>query len=267
MLEGARIVRAEARRKDLRFALPERFAARLTGARVLALSRRAKYLVAPLDTGETFVAHLGMSGRFSIVDARVQPGAFYYDRPPDEAHTHVVLETDAGVRVEYNDPRRFGYMDLVASDALDAHPYFAGLGPEPLGNAFGAAHLAAAFAGRTQSVKATLLDQRVVAGLGNIYVCEALFRAGIAPRRAAGRIARARLGALAETIRAVLGEAIEAGGSSLRDFAQADGALGYFQHRFKVYGREGEACVACGAPVLRFVQAGRSTFWCRVCQR
>jgi formamidopyrimidine-DNA glycosylase len=266
-LEGARIVRAEARRKDLRFPLPARFVQRLTGARVLALARRAKYLVAPLDTGETLIAHLGMSGRFTIIDADRQPGAFYDDHPPDPAHTHVILETDAGARIEYNDPRRFGYMDLIAADALDAHRYFKGLGPEPLGNAFSADHLATAFAGRTQSVKATLLDQRVVAGLGNIYVCEALHRAAISPKRAAGRIAKPRLVLLAETIREVLGDAIEAGGSSLKDFAQADGALGYFQHRFRVYGREGEACPRCGGTIARFVQAGRSTFWCPRCQR
>lgn len=267
VLAGARIVRAEARRPDLRFPLPERFAKRLTGARVLGLTRRAKYLLAPLDTGETLVAHLGMSGRFTIVDARAQPGAFYYDHAPDPAHTHVVLETDAGVRIEYNDPRRFGYMDLIADDALDAHPYFKGLGPEPLGNGFHADHLASAFANKKQGVKATLLDQRIVAGLGNIYVCEALHRAGISPKRAAGRIARARIGPLVAAIRDVLDEAIAAGGSTLRDYAQTDGALGYFQHRFRVYGREGEACPQCGGAIARFVQTGRSTFWCARCQR
>ena len=187
--------------------------------------------------------------------------------PPDPAHTHVVLETDAGVRVEYNDPRRFGYMDLIASDALEAHPYFAGMGPEPLGNAFDGAHLAAAFAGKSQSVKATLLDQRIVAGLGNIYVCEALHRSCISPTRAAGRIARPRLEVLAQIIREVLNEAIAAGGSTLNDYAQADGALGYFQHRFRVYGREGEPCATCGGTIARAVQAGRSTFYCGRCQR
>ncbi|MDX2233215.1 MAG: bifunctional DNA-formamidopyrimidine glycosylase/DNA-(apurinic or apyrimidinic site) lyase [Hyphomonadaceae bacterium] len=269
VLEGARIARAEARRADLRFPLPPRFAARLTGARILGLSRRAKYLLAPLDRGETLVAHLGMSGRFTIVapDSLDRPGAFHFAAAPDPVHTHIVLELETGARVEYNDPRRFGYMDLIAQDALDAHPWFAGLGPEPLGNVFDAAHLRAAFAHRRQNVKATLLDQRVVAGLGNIYVCEALFRAGISPRRAAGRIAPARLGLLADAIRVVLDEAIAAGGSTLRDFAQTDGALGYFQHRFRVYGREGEPCVNCGAPVARFVQTGRSTFWCPRCQR
>lgn len=267
VLDGARLAKVETRRADLRFPLPPRFAARLKGARILGLSRRAKYLLAPLDTGETLVAHLGMTGRFTIVDARAQPGAFYYAAPPDPAHTHVVFETGMGVRVEYNDPRRFGYMDLIGSDELEAHPWFAGMGPEPLGNAFDAAHLARAFAGKTQSVKATLLDQRIVAGLGNIYVCEALFRAGISPKRPAGRIARPRLERLAPVIRDVLDEAIEAGGSTLKDYAAADGALGYFQHRFRVYGREGEPCPVCGAPVLRIVQAGRSTFYCARCQR
>ncbi len=267
VLDGARIARAEARRPDLRFPLPDRFVARLQGARVLGLTRRAKYLLAPLDTGETLISHLGMSGRFTIVDAHTQPGAFHYAAPPDPAHTHVVLETEAGVRVEYNDPRRFGYMDLIASDALEAHPYFAGMGPEPLGNAFDANHLAVMFAGKSQSVKATLLDQRIVAGLGNIYVCEALHRSGISPKRAAGRISRSRLEVLASIIRDVLNEAIEAGGSTLKDYAATDGALGYFQHRFRVYGREGEPCLTCGSPIARIVQAGRSTFYCARCQR
>ena len=267
VLDGARIAKVEARRPDLRFPLPARFAARLKGARILGLSRRAKYLLAPLDTGETLIAHLGMSGRFSIVDARAQRGAFYYAAPPDPAHTHVVFETDAGVRVEYNDPRRFGYMDLIASDELESHPYFAGMGPEPLGNAFDASHLATMFSGKSQSVKATLLDQRIVAGLGNIYVCEALHRAGISPKRAAGKIARPRLDGLTQVIRDVLNEAIEAGGSTLKDYAATDGAPGYFQHRFRVYGRVGEACLTCGAPIARIVQAGRSTFYCRRFQR
>jgi len=268
-MEGRRIARAEARRPDLRFALPERFAERLTGATVLKLDRRAKYLVAPLDTGETLVAHLGMSGRFTIHAKKktVRPGEFYYADAPDPTHTHVLLETDRGDRVEYNDPRRFGYMTLIPSDAVDAHPYFAGLGPEPLGNAFHAEHLAAAFHGRKQNVKATLLDQRVVAGLGNIYVCEALFRSNISPKRAAGRIASARLELLTTTVRDVIAEAIEAGGSTLRDYATVDGALGYFQHRFKVYGREGEPCPTCGAAIARIVQGGRSTFYCGKCQR
>lgn len=269
-LVGRRIVRAQARRPDLRFPLPERFAQRLTGATVLGLERRAKYLRAALDTGETLVCHLGMSGRFTVrlPEQTLRPGAFHHEAGSDPAHTHVVWETDAGVRVEYADPRRFGYMDLIPTEALESHPYFAALGPEPLGNGFSAEGLARAFAGRSQAVKATLLDQRVVAGLGNIYVCEALHRAGIAPTLAAGRIAAARVERLVREVRTVLEEAIDAGGSTLRDYAQADGALGYFQHAFRVYDREGEPCSkpGCRGVVRRAVQGGRSTFFCAKCQ-
>jgi formamidopyrimidine-DNA glycosylase len=270
VLEGARLARVEARRPDLRFAFPDGFVQRLTGARVERLDRRAKYLLAALDRDETLVMHLGMSGRFEITGAttRLRPGDFALAQPPDPRHAHVVFETDACVTVTFYDPRRFGYMDLIATAELEAHPWFNGLGPEPLGCAFDAAHLAQAFEGRRQSVKATLLDQRVVAGLGNIYVCEALFRAGIAPQTPAGEIGRRKLGALVKVIQAVLLEAIEAGGSTLRDYASADGALGYFQHRFQVYGREGEACLkpGCGGVVERMVQGGRSTFYCNRCQ-
>ncbi|MBL8549992.1 MAG: bifunctional DNA-formamidopyrimidine glycosylase/DNA-(apurinic or apyrimidinic site) lyase [Hyphomonadaceae bacterium] len=268
-LVGRRLKRVEQRRPDLRFPLPKDFAARLEGRRIMELSRRAKYLIAALDNGELWTMHLGMSGRFSIIAGKraKQPGEFYYAEPPDPTHTHIVVETDKGVRVEYNDPRRFGYMDLIPADGLSVHPWFAGMGPEPLGNQFHAAHLTEAFAGKKQSVKATLLDQRIVAGLGNIYVCEALFRAGIDPRRAAGRISPPRLERLTKEIRDVLTEAIEAGGSSLRDYAQADGALGYFQHRFRIYDRERQPCGACGSIVKRIVQAGRSTFFCSRCQR
>jgi formamidopyrimidine-DNA glycosylase len=289
-LEGARLARVETRRADLRFPFPERFCARLTGARVLSLDRRAKYLLARLDSGETLAMHLGMSGRFTLSagvsrdaggddaggraqavrgGADVAPGAFYFAGPPNPAHTHVVFETDAGARVEYNDPRRFGFMKLVATDRLAAHPLFRDIGPEPLGPGFDGAHLRRAFSGRKQGVKAALLDQRVVAGLGNIYVCEALHRSGVAPRRAAGRIAAARLDALAVNVRLVLAEAIEAGGSSLRDYAHTDGSMGYFQHRFAVYDRAGARCPTpdCPGSIVRFVQAGRSTFACPVCQR
>ena len=272
VLEGARLKRVTANRPDLRFPLPANFAKRVKGARVLGLSRRAKYLLAALDTGETLAMHLGMSGRFTISGAQkrplAQPGDLYYAAPPDPAHTHVVFETDAGARVEYNDPRRFGFMDLIASNEVEAHKFFAGMGPEPLGNEFSAATLLTAFAGRKQNVKVTLLDQRVVAGLGNIYVCEALYRAGISPRRAAGRVKRAEAEALAEAVRQVLIEAIEAGGSSLKDYAGATGALGYFQHRFAVYDREGQACArrGCGGTIKRLVQGGRSTFFCSACQ-
>ena len=271
-LEGARLIAVRQNRLDLRFPLPDRFAARLRGVRVERLERRAKYLVAPLDTGETLIAHLGMTGRFTIEVGQAQaerPGLFHHAAGEDAKHTHLVLETDRGARIAFNDARRFGYMDLIATDALAAHPYFRGLGPEPLSPAFDGGVLARAFAGRRQSVKATLLDQRVVAGLGNIYVCEALHRARIAPERAAGEVSRARANRLAAAIRAVLREAIEAGGSTLRDYRSAEGALGYFQHRFQVYGREDDPCLrpGCRGFVRRRVQAGRSSFFCSVCQR
>jgi formamidopyrimidine-DNA glycosylase len=271
VLEGQRLARVEARRPDLRFPLPENFVQELTGARVVRLERRAKYLLARLDREDTLVMHLGMSGRFEIAGAREteRPGAFRWAPDPDPKHAHVVFETDAGTRVTYYDPRRFGYMALVNTATMDLHPWFAGLGPEPLSEDFDAARLGRAFAGRKQGPKTLLLDQRIVAGLGNIYVCEALHRARISPFRAAGRISRARLERLVEAVKAVLAEAIEAGGSTLRDYAQADGALGYFQHRFRVYDREGRPCPneGCSGVVARRVQAGRSTFYCPVCQR
>jgi formamidopyrimidine-DNA glycosylase len=271
VLDGAVLARVEARRPDLRFPLPDGFVQRLTGARIGQLSRRAKYLLAPLDRGDVLVMHLGMSGRFEIASAKAKqrPGDFHYAADANEKHAHVLFHTEPGERVTYFDPRRFGYMDLIAADALAEHPWFKGLGPEPLGEAFNAAHLRAAFAGRRQSVKATLLDQRVVAGLGNIYVCEALHRAGISPGRAAGSLKPGALTRLVDTIRLVLAEAIEAGGSSLRDYAAADGALGYFQHRFRAYDREAEPCLTpgCGGTIERIVQSGRSTFFCPICQR
>ena len=271
MLAGQRLARVEARRPDLRFALPEGFVQRLVGARIERLERRAKYLIAPLDRGETLVMHLGMSGRFEIArpEGEVRPGEFHYAADPDPKHAHVVFETEGGGRVTYYDPRRFGYMDLIDTATFDMHPWFAGLGPEPLSDAFGAARLSHAFEGRKQGPKTLLLDQRIVAGLGNIYVCEALHRARISPFRPAGAIARKRLPGLAEAVRDVLTEAIEAGGSSLRDYAQANGALGYFQHRFRVYDREGRPCPneGCEGVIARQVQAGRSTFYCPKCQR
>jgi formamidopyrimidine-DNA glycosylase len=271
VLDGARLVRVEARRPDLRFALPDGFVQRLTGARFGEMSRRAKYLLAPLDRGDVLVMHLGMSGRFEIASAkaRQRPGEFHYAPAADEKHAHVLFHTEQGETVTYFDPRRFGYMDLIAAESLAEHPWFKGLGPEPLGEDFNAAHLKAEFEGRRQSVKATLLDQRVVAGLGNIYVCEALHRAGIDPERAAGSLKPKALTALVDIIRLVLAEAIEAGGSTLRDYAAADGALGYFQHRFKAYGRAGEPCLnpGCGGTIARIVQGGRSTFFCPRCQR
>jgi formamidopyrimidine-DNA glycosylase len=271
VLAGQRLARVEARRPDLRFPFPEGFVQRLAGASILSLDRRAKYLLAPLDRGETLVMHLGMSGRFEIArpEGSARPGEFHYAADPDPRHAHVVFETEAGGRVTYYDPRRFGYMGLVETSALAGHPWFAGLGPEPLSPAFDADHLVRAFAGRAQGPKTLLLDQRIVAGLGNIYVCEALNRARISPFNPAGRISRPRLARLVETIRAVLEEAIEVGGSTLRDYAAADGALGYFQHRFRAYDREGLPCLnpGCRGVIARKVQGGRSTFYCPVCQK
>ncbi|MDE2487263.1 MAG: bifunctional DNA-formamidopyrimidine glycosylase/DNA-(apurinic or apyrimidinic site) lyase [Alphaproteobacteria bacterium] len=271
VLEGQRLARVEARRPDLRFPLPDNFVQELTGARILKLERRAKYLLARLDREDTLVMHLGMSGRFEIARpaGEARPGNFHYAPTPDPKHAHVLFETEAGDRVTYYDPRRFGYMALVNTATFDLHPWFAGLGPEPLSQAFDAARLQHAFAGRKQGPKTLLLDQRIVAGLGNIYVCEALHRARISPFRAAGRISRSRLERLAVAVRAVLLEAIAAGGSTLRDYAQADGALGYFQHSFRVYDREGRPCPHAGCPgvIARRLQAGRSTFYCPVCQK
>ena len=270
-LAGARLSRVEARRPDLRFPLPQGFVQRLTGARIERLERRAKYILAPLDRGDTLVMHLGMSGRFEVEAgvAAQRPGEFLYAQTPDPKHAHVVFETEAGGRVTYFDPRRFGYMDLIPTEALAAHPWFAALGPEPLGPDFTAAHLAAAYKDRRQSAKTLLLDQRIVAGLGNIYVCEALYRSRISPLKPAGAISAKKLAELTDTVRLVLAEAIEAGGSTLRDFAAADGALGYFQHRFQAYGREDEPCLTprCQGVIARTVQSGRSTFHCPVCQR
>ncbi|MGH6957178.1 MAG: bifunctional DNA-formamidopyrimidine glycosylase/DNA-(apurinic or apyrimidinic site) lyase [Caulobacteraceae bacterium] len=270
-LAGARLARVEARRPDLRFPLPEGFVQRLTGARVERLERRAKYLLAPLDRGETLAIHLGMTGRFEVTGAAsaARPGRFALAQAPDPRHAHVIFETEAGARIVFYDPRRFGYMGLVPSPSLDSHPWFDSLGPEPLGPDFDGAYLASAFARRRQPVKMALLDQRLVAGLGNIYVCEALHRAGVAPGRAAGTVGRPRLARLADAVRRVLTEAIEAGGSTLRDYAAADGTMGYFQHSFSVYGRGGEPCPkqGCGGRVERTVQSGRSTFACPRCQR
>jgi len=268
-LVGRRIAKARTKRADLRFPFPPRFAARLKGRRVDALERRAKYLLAHLDDGMVWITHLGMTGRWSVRGAQRQPGDFYYAEPPDPTHTHVVIDMEEGARLEFNDPRRFGYMDLIAGEALAAHPFFKGMGPEPLGNEFHLPYLQKALAKKKTSVKAALLDQRTVAGLGNIYVVEALYRAGIAPTKEAGRISAQRLEKLYHAIRAVLEEAIEAGGSTLSDYARVDGAQGGFQHRFRVYDREGEACVTpdCGGAIRRAVHGGRSTFWCPRCQR
>jgi formamidopyrimidine-DNA glycosylase len=269
VLEGARLCHVETRRPDLRFAFPERFAARLTGARVTRLGRRAKYLVAELDTGDALIAHLGMSGRFTIEtpDRSLRPGAYVHGGAPDPRHDHVLIVTETGTRITYNDPRRFGFMDLVSVDDLDTCAHFARMGPEPASNAFSGAYLTEALKGRKTPIKSALLDQSVVAGLGNIYVCEALFRAGVSPKRLAASVAGKRAERLTPHIRDVIAEAIEAGGSSLKDFAATDGALGYFQHRFSVYDREGQPCPVCKSQIRRIVQSGRSSFYCPSCQR
>ena len=254
MLEGQVLASVEARRADLRFPFPPDLRQRLTGARVTGLSRRAKYGLIGVDRGDTMIFHLGMSGRWRL--------------DPEEigTHDHLVLETGAGRRLAFNDPRRFGFVDLVGTVVLDAYPAFAVLGPEPLGPGFRADYLARALAGRSAPIKALLLDQRIVAGLGNIYVCEALHIAGIAPSRAGGRIGSARIEALVIAIREVLEAAIEAGGSTLRDYARPSGELGYFAKQWRVYGREGGAC-SCGKSVRRRVESGRSTFFCPSCQK
>jgi formamidopyrimidine-DNA glycosylase len=274
---GAAFAGVEQRRPDLRFALPDRFAARLQGRRVAALGRRAKYLLADLDDANVLVMHLGMSGSFRIetrAGAR-KAGNFHHPRSEAGLHDHIVFNMSNGARIVYNDPRRFGFMLIIPRAELATHPLFAGMGVEPLGNELDAALLARLFAGRAAPLKAALLDQRLIAGLGNIYVCEALHRAGLSPRRAAGTLARrngvptARTHRLAEVIPQVLNEAVAAGGSTLRDHRQTDGTLGYFQHRFRVYDREGERCPrpGCRGMIRRIVQSGRSTFFCGVCQR
>lgn len=267
VLEGARITCARVNRPDLRWPFPKEMSARLTGQTVRALRRRSKYLLADLTSGESLIVHLGMSGRMLVSGDTL--GAFHHAHPAPEKHDHVVLDTDTGARITFNDPRRFGAMDLWPTDKLETHWLIEKLGPEPLGNGFHEDYLVAAFRGRSTPVKAALLDQRIVAGLGNIYVCEALYRAGISPRRRAGRIGAARVRALVPIIRDVLSEAIAAGGSSLRDHRQSNGELGYFQHTFRAYDREGEPCGTenCEGRIARIVQSGRSTFYCPQCQR
>ena len=283
-MEGAKIMKADVRRKDLRFPFQKDFVARLEGQTVKGLGRRAKYLMADLGSGDVLLMHLGMSGSFRVLnDDENPPGKFHFSRSEDRAHDHVVFQMSSGAAIVFNDPRRFGYMKVIARNALDREPLLKDLGPEPLGNEFDAAMLARACANRKTSLKAALLDQRVVAGLGNIYVCEALFRAHLSPRRLAATLATKngqRKGVaggeptdharrLVEAIHAVLNEAIRAGGSSLRDHRQTSGELGYFQHSFQVYDREGEKCqtAGCGGIVRRFNQNGRSTFWCPKCQK
>ena len=275
VLTGRRLVRAEVRRADLRVAFPENFAVRLAGRQVQVLRRRAKYLLADLDGGETLVVHMGMSGRFTVHACGdvTKPGRFVHRMQAEGSsagkHDHVVFHTDDGIRIVFTDHRRFGLMLLTKTAELDRHELFAGLGPEPLDNSFTPKLLGSLIEGKRTPIKAALLDQHVVAGLGNIYVCEALFRARISPKRLAGSVAGVRAERLAPAIKAVLEAAIQAGGSSLRDYAQADGELGYFQHQFAVYDREARRCLRKGCPgvVRRIVQSGRSTFYCPVCQR
>jgi formamidopyrimidine-DNA glycosylase len=281
VMEGARFVEVVANRGDLRWPLPKDFARRLRGQTVTGLGRRAKYLLADLSSGDVLVMHLGMSGSFRVErdggkeDGVVTPGAYYHDRSKDLAHDHVVFRMSSGATVRFNDPRRFGSMKLVPRSNLDEEPLLRELGPEPLGNAFNAAMLAEACHGKNTSLKAALLDQTVVAGLGNIYVCEAFSRALISPKRKASTIAdrrgepNERAERLVDAIKAVLNDAIAAGGSSLRDHRRTDGSLGDFQHNFRVYDREGKPCPTRGCPgtIKRIVQNGRSTFFCPVCQK
>jgi formamidopyrimidine-DNA glycosylase len=266
VMEGAVIAKADVNRPDLRWPLPDRMAERLTGRRVTALRRRSKYILADLDSGETLLVHLGMSGRMLVSGAQI--GAFYHDHPAPQKHDHVVLHMEGGARITFNDARRFGAMDLMPTDRADQHMLLAGLGPEPFGNDFNEPYLAARLKGRKTPIKAALLDQRIVAGLGNIYVAETLYRARISPLRLAGDLSEAAVHALVPVIRDVLSEAIQAGGSSLRDFRQANGELGYFSKHFQVYDREGQPCETpgCVGTITRTVQSGRSSFWCPACQ-
>ncbi len=257
-LVGHRLAQVTQRRADLRWPLPKDFAKRLEGRRVERLERRAKYILAHLDDGTVWLTHLGMSGRMYIGPAPA---------PSPGPHEHITIVTDGGHVVRYEDARRFGMMDLVPATELAGHKLLAGLGPEPLGNEFNDLMLSTAIVGKKTPIKAALLDQKVVAGLGNIYVCEALFRAGISPRRLAKSVAGRRAERLVPAIRDVLNQAIAAGGSTLRDYVQASGELGYFQHAFQVYDREGQGCVTCDRPIRRIVQSGRSSFFCGHCQR
>lgn len=265
VMEGRQILRVDQRRPDLRFPFPIQFAQRLTGARITRLGRQAKFLTAELSSGEVLVMHLGMSGRFTIDGGAT--GQFAHDTGGNPKHDHVVFHIEGGVTVTYNDPRRFGFMELWPVATFEDYPRLKKLGPEPLSNGFNAAYLDTALAGKQTPIKTALLDQSIIAGLGNIYVCEALFRSGLSPKRKAATIPGARAERLAPAINAVIADAIDAGGSSISDFANTDGSLGYFQHRFDVYDRENAPCKTCSTPIKRFVQAGRSSFFCPVCQR
>ncbi len=271
-MEGARLAKVEVRDRRLRWPIARDFEKRLTGQTVEGLGRRAKYLLADLSSGEVLVMHLGMSGSFRVgKDAK--PGVYYHEKSKSTAHDHVVFHMSNGATVTFNDPRRFGSMKLVKRANFDSEPLLRGLGPEPLGNAFDPAMLARACQAKKTSLKAALLDQRVVAGLGNIYVCEALYRARLSPKRQASTITdrsggpNARAASLVDAIKAVLQDAIAAGGSSLRDHRRTDGALGDFQHNFQVYDRDGATCPNCKGKIKRIVQNGRSTFYCPSCQK
>ena len=267
VMEGQVIRNTDVRRPDLRWPFPAGMSERLSGKRVLALRRRSKYIIVDLSSEESLIIHLGMSGRILISEAPL--GSFHHAQPAPEKHDHVIFEMESGARVVFNDARRFGAMDLIATSNLESHWLLKDIGPEPLGNAFSESYLQDRLRGRSMPMKTALLDQKIVAGLGNIYVCEALNRAGISPRRKAGNVSRAGIARLVPTIRDVLNEAVSAGGSSLRDYRQTDGELGYFQHTFRAYDREGQPCRTpdCGGKILRIVQSGRSTYYCGHCQR
>jgi formamidopyrimidine-DNA glycosylase len=267
VMQGEVITQAHVNRPDLRWPFPPRMADRLTGQRVLALRRRSKYILLDISSGETLLVHLGMSGRMLISGDPF--GRFLHSHPTPQKHDHVMFDMANGARVTFNDPRRFGAMDLMQTATYKTHTLLAKIGPEPFGNQFNENYLCAALSGRKTPIKSALLDQRIIAGLGNIYVCETLFRAGISPLQKAANLSQKRVAALVLVIRQVLQEAIDSGGSSLRDFRQTDGELGYFQHSFAVYGREGETCCkqSCKTTIKRVVQSGRSSFYCKTCQK
>jgi len=267
VMEGVAITLADVNRPDLRWPFPDGMADRLTGKIILRLRRRSKYILADLDSGETLLIHLGMSGRMTISGHAI--GEFHHPHPVPAKHDHVVFHMANGARITFNDARRFGAMDLMQTGSEADFWLIRDLGPEPLGNQFNEDYLVARLKGRNTPIKSALLDQKIVSGLGNIYVCEVLFRAGIHPARKAGQISAARIGSLVPLIRDVLAEAIAAGGSSLKDYRQADGELGYFQHNFAVYDQEGNLCstTGCGKTITRIVQSGRSSFFCPQCQR
>lgn len=266
-MNGQVIARADVNRPDLRWPFPENMSARLSGARIMGMRRRSKYMLLDLDRAETLIIHLGMSGRMIVSGAPV--GEFHHVTPVPLKHDHVVFHMESGARIAFNDARRFGAMDLAPTDSIDEHRFLSVLGPEPLGNDFNESYLLSRLEGRRTPIKTALLDQGIVAGLGNIYVCEVLFRTGLSPLTLAQNIGERDVARIVPVIREVLSEAIEAGGSSLKDYRQADGDLGYFQHAFRVYGREGEPCVVetCDGKIERIVQSGRSTFCCWQCQR